>query len=519
MAITKFIGAIHPPKSGGRYRGLRNTIDYILHPEKTVGGLYTGAINCFPETAADDMIRTKEFYGKTSSKLSERLAYHMTISFSPEENVTPEIALDVMREFAEKYLCEYETVYSVHVDQKHIHGHVVYNSVNLRSGYKYRYLDGDWAKIIQPMVDEICQKHGLHTLEMDTGITQDAYEQQQEIKKRYYKKRKYLTEQTRGKSNNKYHKDEKESYAWNDYLRDAIDTYVLKSGSYNEFVENLKKDGFLLKNGNSEKYGPYVKIKAPGMEIYRKTYQLGQEYTLQSLKDRIFLKSAPIPKYVPAETVMVLPVRYFIRTKRHGLSPTMKRYYARLYRLGIKPHYPRRYATYQDIKKATASADKMERQMNLVVKHGIGTMEKAKEVLEEYVGIYENVKKEQQSIMEAHKPYAKVLRLYNQLKQLEQQIALMEDVELKEKIEALKVKIKRYGLDAAQIEKYKEYYDAKKRELRQRLLEASEDVKAAQAICADFSGEQEEYTEEMQLFYDNVPNAEQEIKLKKGRKR
>lgn len=514
MAITKFIGAIHPPKSGGRYRGLRNTIDYILNPEKTVGGLYTGAINCFPETAADDMIRTKEFYGKTSSKLSERLAYHMTISFSPEENVTPETALDVMREFAEKYLCDYEAVYSVHVDQKHIHGHVVYNSVNLRDGYKYRYLDGDWAKKIQPMVDDICKKHGLHTLEMDTGISY----QRKTTKKRYY--RKQQIEQTRGKSNNKYHKDDNEFYAWNDYLRDAIDTYVRKSGDYDEFVENLKKDGFLLKSGNSEKYGPYIKIKAPGMGIYRKTYQLGHEYTLQSLKERIHLKSAPIPEY-PVGTVVVLPVRYFIKMKRRALSPTMKRYYASLYRIGVKPHYPRRYATYQDIKEAIRSAQRMERQMQLVVGYGVGTIEQAKEVLKDCTDSLEKVKKERQSVMEAHKPYAEVLRLHKKLNKLEQQIAFMGDEEgkLKKEIEILVAKIKRYGLDKEKLERYQENYETKKKELRHRLREAKENVEAAQAICADFEGEQEEYTEEMKIFYDNVPRVEQTKKMQKGRER
>lgn len=42
MAITKIIGSIHPPKSGGRYKVLKNSINYVLNPKKTMDGLYYG---------------------------------------------------------------------------------------------------------------------------------------------------------------------------------------------------------------------------------------------------------------------------------------------------------------------------------------------------------------------------------------------------------------------------------------------------------------------------------------------
>lgn len=50
-------------------------------------------------------------------------------------------------------------------DTNHIHGHIIWNSVRFTDGYKYRYEKGDWERQIQPLVDEICEKHGLHTLE------------------------------------------------------------------------------------------------------------------------------------------------------------------------------------------------------------------------------------------------------------------------------------------------------------------------------------------------------------------
>lgn len=528
MAITKIIGAIHPPKSGNRYKVLNNTIEYILNPEKTAGGLYTGARNCFTDTALADMIRTKEYYGKTSSKKSERLGYHIAISFSPEEKVSPEIALSVVGEFAEKYLGkEYEAVYSVHTDCGHMHGHICFNSVNLRTGYKYRYEDGDWAKSIQPVVDTVCQKYGLHTLSMDTGVTNEEYEQQQKEKKkqRYYRKKKYQTGQKTGKSNNKYHNDAKESYAWNDHLRAAIDQFVLKSASYSEFEKHLRAAGYQIKSGNSEKYGPYIKIKAPGMGIFRKTYQLGKEYTLSRITERILMKTKPMPEYViPDGAVMLVPVRYFVHMKRRPLSAAMKRYYARLYRLGVKPHYPNRHLTYQDVKAAAAAASRMERQMDLVVKYKIGTAESADEVLSKCINERNAVKEEQKAVTDLHEPYKKVVYLYKRRKKLEEKLLYMQEQEgdwtgIKESCEKITKDIEKFGLSEEKLKGYIENYDAKRKELRQRLREAEENVKAAQEVRKEFQNEAEPYTEEMENFYGTVSAREtvREREVQKGR--
>lgn len=524
MAITKIIGAIHPPKSGGRYKVLNNTINYILNPEKTAGGLYTGALNCFTDSALADMVRTKEYYGKTSSKKSERLGYHIAISFSPEEKVSPETALSVVGEFAKKYLGnEYEAVYGVHTDCGHMHGHICFNSVNLRTGYKYRYEDGDWAKDIQPIVDEICQKYGLHTLFMDTGVTNEEYEEEQKERKkqRYYKRREQSEGQKSGKSNNKYHNDAKESFAWNDYLREAIDDLVLRSNSFSEFEALLKSEGFQIRYGNSERYGKHMKLKAPGMGIFRKTYQLGQEYTLSRLEERIAIKAKPVPKYViPEGSVLVIPVRYFVRAKRNPLSAPMKRYYAKLYRLGIKPHYARKRLSYQDVKKATLSADKMERQMNLVLKHGIGTVEIANQTVKLYKDKFDEIKSEQKAVEEAHAPYKKVVWLYRKKKRLEQKLDKVQSEErekLQDQVETLSVRISKYGLSEEQLQGYTENYSAKMKELRQRLREAEEEVEAAEEVRKEFQQEAGEYTEEMETFYNSIPEEEKE--QKKGRSR
>ena len=74
----------------------------------------------------------------------------------------------MINDFCEEYLGEdYDYVFSIHTDQKHMHGHIVFNSVNRMSGYKYRYEKKDWEKYIQPLTDRICEKYGLPPLAYD----------------------------------------------------------------------------------------------------------------------------------------------------------------------------------------------------------------------------------------------------------------------------------------------------------------------------------------------------------------
>ena len=93
-------------------------------------------------------------------KLSGRQGYHFVISFRPGET-DEETAFHLVRDFCEQYLGEnYDYCFSIHNDRAHMHGHIIFNSVNRVSGYKYRYADGDWEKEIQPVTDTLCRKYG-----------------------------------------------------------------------------------------------------------------------------------------------------------------------------------------------------------------------------------------------------------------------------------------------------------------------------------------------------------------------
>ena len=105
MAITKILY---------RNGGLRQAIDYITNPVKTDENLLTDYVRCDPGYAAQQMMDTKRALGKTAG----RQCYHIIQSFKPDE-ITPELAHEIARQFAAEHLPGYEAVIATHVDKTH----------------------------------------------------------------------------------------------------------------------------------------------------------------------------------------------------------------------------------------------------------------------------------------------------------------------------------------------------------------------------------------------------------------
>ena len=147
MAITKILA---------RSTRLDAAVNYVINGDKTEDHILTAYLNCDPGLAARQMMETKEEIGKTGG----RQCYHIIQSFQPGE-VTPELALEIARELAEECLPGYEVVIGTHVDRRHIHSHLVFNSVNTMTGEKYHIRTADYYKQIRAVSDRLCREHGL----------------------------------------------------------------------------------------------------------------------------------------------------------------------------------------------------------------------------------------------------------------------------------------------------------------------------------------------------------------------
>ena len=245
---------------------LKNSIDYILDVkhagEKTNHGLLVGGnAGVDAKEIYETMMTTKEDWGK----LEGRQGYHYVISFSPEEKVDEAKAYVVIKEFCEKYLGEsYDYVFAIHNDAKHMHGHIVFNSVGRVDGYKYRYMKGDWEKKIQPVTDEICKKYGLKELTYEDKRVGKSYAEHFATKK--------------GKATGKR------------IIQGDIDYAVSKSQIYEDFLRIMESFGYKIKQGMRKQSIPYLSFLAPGSKNGRRDYQLGNGYSLADIKKRILTK-------------------------------------------------------------------------------------------------------------------------------------------------------------------------------------------------------------------------------------
>ncbi len=150
MAITKILA---------RNARLDQAIQYVLNGDKTDDRILTAHQNCDPGWEYQQMMETKRAVGK----LDGRQCYHIIQSFKPGE-VTPELALEIAKEFAAEYLPDYEVVIGTHIDREHIHSHLVFNSVNAQTGEKYHVTTQEYYRQIRAISDRLCWEHGLSVI-------------------------------------------------------------------------------------------------------------------------------------------------------------------------------------------------------------------------------------------------------------------------------------------------------------------------------------------------------------------
>lgn len=150
MAITKILP---------RNARLDQAIQYVLNGDKTDSHILTAHQNCDPGHECRQMLDTKRLVGK----LDGRQCYHIIQSFRAGE-ITPELALEIAKEFSAEYLTDYEVVIGTHVDKGHIHSHIVFNSVNAQTGEKYHVTTQEYYHQIRAISDRLCREHGLSVL-------------------------------------------------------------------------------------------------------------------------------------------------------------------------------------------------------------------------------------------------------------------------------------------------------------------------------------------------------------------
>ncbi len=157
-AITKNLWYTVSYAADEKKTGLDGVIEYAVNPNKTEQRLFEACINCqSKETAYSEMQEVKERWGKTDGILG----YHFIQSFKPGET-TPAQAHTIGIEFAK--LCfgdRFQVVIGTHLDEKHLHNHIVVNSVSFVDGGKYHSFPASYYNKIRLTSDRLCEENNL----------------------------------------------------------------------------------------------------------------------------------------------------------------------------------------------------------------------------------------------------------------------------------------------------------------------------------------------------------------------
>lgn len=336
MAISKIL---YMKDCGGHFHGkyLRQSLEYVMNPEKTQNCRLVGGINCQPEMAFRQMMDTKAKFGK----LDKRQGYHIILSFK-EGEADPDMAFEIAEKFVKEYLGSlYETVYCVHDNTDHVHAHIIYNSVSFVDGRKYRYEKGDWERDIQPITNRLCEEYGLSTI--DIGSEKEE--------KDYYKE---------------YNEYREGKFVWGKMIARDLDACILQANDFDDFIDLLRDKGYEVKKGK------HLAVKPPGMSRFRRCRSLGDDYVEASIRRRIEeedLSFYQLHKEFKPEIVKCYVRRY----KRARLTGLQKRYYAKLYRIGKlkKRPYSQVWKYKNDIKKM----ERLQQQYLFLVRHDVHSVE------------------------------------------------------------------------------------------------------------------------------------------------
>lgn len=234
-----------------------NTLKYISNPNKTNSGNLVEGINCFKDYKKADMKMeyTRRKYGKDNrNKL-----LHVIHSYSnKEEKLTPELAHKVSLEwYKEMFSDRAITLAATHIktkDEKSLHTHFCVNSIDI-DGNRIK-LDKAWIRKAKEKSNEICKKYGLENsiLEFKNIVPNKSW---------------YEWDCTN------------KGTSYKELIRKDIDALIDKVDSVEELFNELRKQGYLLKQGK------YVSYKHPKQIRFVRDKTLGYYYTIEQLKKRI----------------------------------------------------------------------------------------------------------------------------------------------------------------------------------------------------------------------------------------
>lgn len=360
---------------------LANAISYITDGEKTQRGALVGSHNCNVDSALQEMLSVKRKYGK----LDKRQGYHFIISFKKQE-VKPETAMEITQKFVEKYFGDdFQCLYATHDNTDHVHSHILFNSVSWRTGKKYRYEKGDWAKDIQPIVNELCKEYGLSIQDIEVG--------------------------TEERTPKKWDKTKQGTFKWNRQIRLDVEDSISFANSYENFLKLMELKGYEIKRQSEETY-----LKPMGEKRFIRLTDISAYYTKESIESQIEKGVQHKSRKTENRTPRIIRCRKNYR-KYVPPTPYQKSFFAKMYRTGQFKRKP--YSQMWRYKEEAAKFEKLQSQYLYLCRHNLRSAEELKERRDILDTRIKNLDEERHQIYKWRYPHKPALALLKTIEENE----------------------------------------------------------------------------------------------------
>jgi len=257
IATTRLI-PLHIGKGRKAGTAISQIIDYVENPEKTDNGRLISSYECDSRIADAEFAFSKRLYLTKSGrepKQNDVIAYQIRQSFKPGE-ITPEEANRLGYELAMRFTKgQHAFIVCTHTDRKHLHNHIILNSVNLECNRKFCNFWGS-TKAVRRLSDTICIENGYSVIvepKKRWGLSYNKWQEQQGI-------------------------EDKPTHR--DVLRQAVDRALQqRPADFSELLQLLERDGIEV-----SQRGKSWRLKAAGWQKFARLDRLGEGYSEAELR-------------------------------------------------------------------------------------------------------------------------------------------------------------------------------------------------------------------------------------------
>ena len=246
--------SLHTGKDRTMGKAISTIIDYVENPDKTDGGRLISSYQCDSRIADAEFLMSKRQYAAKTGRrrgADDVIAYTIRQSFVPGE-ITPEEANRLGRELAMRFTKgNHAFIVCTHIDKRHVHNHIIWNSTALDHSRKFRDFLGS-GKAVRRLSDTICVENGYSIVE---------------------------NPKRQGKSYNQWQADKPPSHR--DRLRMAIDAALARKPADLEALLNLLREAGIKVSPR----GKSIRLKAPGQQKFVRldADSMGEDYGIDAL--------------------------------------------------------------------------------------------------------------------------------------------------------------------------------------------------------------------------------------------